>query len=134
MTAAALPLRTRPNGDDGMGPDGPPPWPNPTPTQFLRIGRPPRLPRRARQARLLRRVGWYSLGWVLFAGTSYFLVLGDVAIWLALLIPVAYVTNPFTRRVRRPVTGLPAPAHAHHSPRAGNAGGRLTPLRLPGAP
>jgi len=62
----------------------------------LRIGRPPRLPRRERRVRLARRIGWYALGWVLFGGCSYYLVLGDVAVWLALLIPVACVTNPFT--------------------------------------
>lgn len=114
MSAAALPLSTYPipNGDDGMGQPGPKP-----PTKPLRIGHAPRLPRRVRRARLLRRIGWYSLGWVLFAGTSYYLVLGDVAIWLALLIPVSSVCNPFTpvRRVRRPRTAV-APVYAHHSP------------------
>jgi len=93
-----------------------------------RAGRPPRPPRRERQARLLRRIGWYALGWVLFGGCSYYLVLGDVAVWLALLIPVACVTNPFTprRRVRRPRTAG-APAYAHYSPRFTARGG-LSPV------
>lgn len=100
----------------------------------LRLGRPPQLPRRERRVRLARRLGWYALGWVMFGACSYYLVLGDVAVWLALLMPVAAITNPFTRRVRRPVTGLPAPAYAHHSPRAAHARGGLTPALPPRHP
>lgn len=79
MTAAALPLRTRPIGDDGMGPDGPPPWPNPTPTKTLRIGHAPRLSRRERAARLLNRLGVYLLAWGLTGVGCFWLALGSSA-------------------------------------------------------
>ncbi|WP_427422712.1 hypothetical protein [Lysinibacillus fusiformis] len=118
MTAVALPFRNRPIGDDGMGPQGPPPHPNPTPTKTLRIGHAPRLPRRERVGRLLNRLGVYFLAWAAVGVGAFWLALGDgpagfgfigLAALSMLLLPTP------VRRVRRPVTALPAPTHAHQN-------------------
>ena len=74
-----------------------------SPRIHFRAGHAPRLPFAVRRARLLSRIAWYAVAWVLFAGASFWLVLGDTVLWLALLLPIASVCNPFrpTRVPRR---------------------------------
>lgn len=127
MTITALPPRTwpTPNGDDGMNPLPP------QPKQFLRIGRPPQLPRRERQARLLTRLGVYLLAWAAVGVGCWWIALGDSAgfgfIGLAalstLLIPTRVPRRVRVRsRARRRVFPL----------RAAHARGRLGRLTSPG--
>lgn len=64
----------------------------------IRIGRPPRLPLRVRRARLLNRLGRYSLGWAVVGGACYWMALGDSLRSVALLAIAAFISGP--RRAR----------------------------------
>lgn len=112
MTAVALPLRTRPIGDDGMGPDGPPPWPNPTPTKTLRIGH---------LVRPLAVSLTFGMALTNVRAAEGF-VLAVTAVWA--------VVQPFKQVAA--AGSSPCPPATVHSPRAGNARGRLSRLSSPG--
>lgn len=65
----------------------------------LRIGRPPRLPRRQRIARVLKQLGRYALSWIAVGAACFWIA--DVRLFVPGLAIAAMVANPWRPKKSR---------------------------------